>query len=555
MKKKFIYFIGAALTLFSLNSCDLDINKDPNAVTALDVAQLLTATEYEVAATFSEGYYLNANFSSYVHHTVSREVDNYSLISSYSTLENTWGQAYRYAVKNCDKLIVEGDAAGNSYYAGIGRVLRTYTYLAMTDLWGNIPYSEANVDGIQFPKADSSESIYNSLLASLNTAVANFKDTESANELPLGSNDLFYGGNVEKWIKAANTLKLKLLVQSRPAKDKITGWDAELASLLTENNFMSDGEDLQFPHSTAIAPMDERKFGFVDEYEGSQKSCFISPWLYEVMNGKTTNFKNNPLMGVKDPRTNYYYCNQLTADAAAANPVDYRDGAFVSIMFGSNSGNASHSHENAMTVLGIYPIGGKYDDGKGGKISAKSGNGVAPDKMLQAYSVPFMLAELALAGEYAGDAAELLKEGMLSSIYHVNAVASKSDPNCPLISSETATEFADAVLAKYNAADANGKLEIIMTQKWIANFYNPVEAYTDIRRTGYPQLFKGDDGYAYSPFAQTAEPVSGTTRFNIVTLLEFPRTLWYPMSETNVNPNLTNEGRVLAEKVLFWDVK
>ena len=137
----------------------------------------------------------------------------------------------------------------------------------------------------------------------------------------------------------------------------------------------------------------------------------------------------------------------------------------------------------------------------------------------------------------------------------LNAVASASDPNCPLIDEAAAADFVDAVMSKYNAADADRKLEILMTQKWIANFYNPVEAYTDIRRTGYPQLFKGDDGYAYSPFAQTAEPVSGTTRFNIVTLLDFPRTLWYPMSETNVNPNLTNEGRVLADKVLFWDVK
>ena len=555
MKKKFIYFVGAALTLFSLNSCDLDINKDPYAVTSLDMAQLLTATEYEVAATFSEGYYLNANFSSYVHHIVSREVYNYALSPSYATLGNTWSQAYRYAVKNCDKVIAEGDATGNSYYAGIGRVLRTYTYLAMTDLWGDIPYSEANVDGIQFPKADSSESIYNSLLISLNTAIANFKDAEAANALPLGSNDLFYGGNVEKWLKAANTLKLKLLVQSRPAKAKITNWDAELTALLAEKNFIGDGEDLQFPHSTTIAPMDERKAGFVDEYEGSQKSCFISPWLYEAMNGKTTNFKDNPLIGIKDPRTNYYYCNQLTADADASNPVDYRDGGFVSIMFGSNSGNASHSHESAMSVLGIYPVGGKYDDGKGGKITAKSGNGVAPDKMLQAYSVPFMLAELALAGEYSGDAAELLEEGILSSIYHVNAVASASNSSCPLISQEAAAELVDAVLTKYEAADANRKLEIVMTQKWIANFYNPVEAYNDIRRTGYPQIFTGDNGYAYSPFTQTVEAASGTTRFEIVSLLEYPRSLWYPMGETSVNPNLTNEGRVLANKVLFWDVK
>lgn len=541
--------------VLGINSCSLDINKDPYAVTQLDMSQLLTAAEYEVAMTFTEGYYLNANFSSYVHHTVSREVDNYSLIPSYSTLGNTWSQAYRYAIKNCDKVIAEGDAAGNTYYAGIGRVLRTYVYMGMTDLWGDVPYSEANVEGIESPKADASEDIYNSLLVSLNTAISNFTDTESANALVPGSNDLFYGGNIEKWLKVANTLKLKLLVQSRLAKGKVTGWADELSDVLADNNFLGNGDDLQFPHSTAITPMDERKAGFVDEYEGSQKTVWISPWLYEVMNGKTTNFTDNPFRGIKDPRTNYYYFNQLTASAPANNPIEYRDGAFVSIMFGGNSGNSSFTQESAMTVLGIYPVGGKYDDGKGGKIDAKSGNGVAPDKMLQAYSVPFMLAELVLAGDYTGNAADLLEEGILASIYHVNAVSKGSNASVPTISDADAAAFAEEVVAKFNAASAEEKMEILMTQKWVANFYNPVEAYNDIRRTGYPVLFTGNNGYAYSPFAQTVEASSSLTQFNIVSLLDYPRALWYPLGETSVNKNITNEGRVLADKTVFWDVK
>lgn len=555
MKHKLTYYIGAVLAVFSITGCDLDINKDPYAVTQLDMAQLLTAAEYETAATFTEGYYLNANFSSYVHHTVSREVDNYSLTPDYSTLGNTWSQAYRYAVKNCDKIIAEGDASGNAYYAGIGRVLRTYVYMGLTDLWGDVPYSEANVEGIESPKADPSADIYNALLASINTAISNFKDTEAANAMMPGANDLFYGGDIDKWLKAANTMKLKILVQSRLAKDKVTGWASELSSVLAEDNFIGNGEDLQFPHSTATAPMDERKAGFVDEYEGSQKTVWISPWLYEVMNGKTANFQDNPFRGMKDPRTNYYYYNQLTADASANNPTDYRDGAFVSIVFGSNSGNTSYTQESAMTVLGIYPVGGKYDDGKGGKIDKKSGNGVAPDKMLQAYSVPFMLAELALSGDHSGNAADLLKEGILASVYHVNAVSKASNSAVPGISDADAEAFADEVVGRFNAGDNEEKMEILMTQKWVANFYNPVEAYNDIRRTGYPLVFTGNNGYAYSPFAQTAEATSEVTQFNIKALLDYPRVMWYPNGETTVNTNITNTGRVVSDKNVFWDVK
>ena len=139
MKRKIFYGLVAIVAALSFTSCSLDINEDPYAVTTLDIEQLLTATEYEVGINFSEGYYLNANFSSYVHHTVSREVDNYSLTATYATLGNTWEQAYKYSIKNCDKLIEDGDASGNAIYAAIGRILRAHIYMNLVDLWGDVP--------------------------------------------------------------------------------------------------------------------------------------------------------------------------------------------------------------------------------------------------------------------------------------------------------------------------------------------------------------------------------------------------------------------------------
>jgi hypothetical protein len=556
MKRKLFNILGAVAAAFTLAGCSLDINEDPYAVTNLDMAQLLTATEYEVGYTFAEGHYLNANFSAYTHHTVSREIDNYSLVASYSTLGNTWSQAYRYAIKNCDELISAGDEEGNVIYAGIGRILRAHIYMAMTDLFGDIPYSEANNPEFTTPKPDKSADIYNDLLVSINKAIANFKDTEAANTLKPGANDLFYGGNVDKWLKAANTLKLKLLVQSRLAKAQINGWASELSSVIAENNFIGDGEDLQYPHSSALTPSDERNTGYVDEYQGGQKSVWISPWMYEIMKGLTYNFKANPLRGIEDPRCNYYWYNQSTATSDAVNKTDYRDGAFISIMMGSNSGFTSNTQEAAMTCLGIYPIGGKFDDGKGGKITSSDGNGIAPDKMLQAYSIPFMKAELVLAGEIQGDAKALLVEGIKASITHVNSVSKASDASVPGISSEATSIFTDAVTALFDAASAEKKMEIVMTEKWIANFYNPVEAYNDIRRTGYPILFTGDaNNMAYTPYTQTVEAAQGLTPYNLVTILKYPRILWYPQEETTVNPNITNKGRVVSDKNVFWDVK
>jgi len=544
-----------ALVAVSLGSCSLDINKDPYAVTELDIEQLLTSAEQYSVACFGPGDFLNSNFSSYVHHTVSREVDNYSIDAGYSTLTNSWSWLYRYGLKNCDKLISYGDETGNTYYAGIGRVLRTNAYLAATDLWGDIPYSQAINPEYTAPVCDKSVDIYNDLLKSLDTAIANFNDTEAANTYKPGANDLYYNGDIEKWIKCANTLKLKLLVQSRLAKSEIDGWDAALSALVAENNFIGDGEDLQFPHSTATTPSDERNKGYVDEYQGGQKGMWISPWLYEAMTGQIYNFKDNPLRGISDPRCNYYWYNQSTATSAATNITDYRDGAFISIMMGSNSGYTSGTQESTMTTIGIYPVGGKYDDGQGGKITSKDGSGCAPDKILQAYSVPFMLAELVLAGEVSGDAKKYLSDGIKASIAHVNSVTATCDASAPLISASATEALVNGVIANYDAATSNeGKMEIVMTEKWIANFFNPIEAYNDIRRTGYPKLFKGDENnLAWTPYAQAVEATPGITSYELVSIKSYPRVLPYPQNEVEVNPNVSNASRDLAAKTLFWD--
>ena len=556
MKNKFLNILGAGLVAFSVSSCDLDINKDPYAVTDLDLSQLLTTVEYEISASFSEGSYLNANFSAYTQHTVSREIDNYALVPSYSTLGNTWNNIYIYGIKNADALIEEANKANLSYYAGIGRVLRVYAYMNLTDLFGDVPYSEANVPGIEFPKADKSADIYNALLVELNQALSDFAATEGNSTKP-ASNDLFYNGDIQKWIKATNTMKLKLLTQSRLAKDEIANWDAELAALIQEDNFLANGEDLQFPHTGTLSPADERKSGYTDEYEASQKSVWISPWMHEIMNGLSYNVKNNPFVGIKDPRVPYYYFNQLKADEDAQNATDYRDGAFVSIMMGSNTPYVSMMQDASMSVVGIYPVGGKYDDGNGGAIGAKSGSGIAPDKMLQAYSVPFMKAELALAGEISADAKALLQEGIEASIYHVNAVVAKADANAPLI--EDASMFIQNVMQQYDRANDERKMEIVMTQKWIANFYNPVEAYSDIRRTGYPVLLTGnEERMAYSPFdhttAATDLTAEGGAELPLVKIADYPRVLWYPQDECDVNPNITNSGRNITVSNVFWDV-
>lgn len=552
--KKYIYL--AAATLMINTGCTsgyLDINDDPNMPTTAELGKLLTGAQYDISLSYAPGDYIGGILPSYVFYYSSREVDNFGIAPSYSSLGNTWQQAYSYGLKNNDAVITAAEASDNLKYAGIAKLLKAYSFAQIVDLWGNVPYSEFNITSNYAPKLDSSKDVYNSLLTLIDAAIADLTNKESANLLSPAADDLIYSGDVNKWIRMANTLKLKLLVQSRKAKSDITDWQTKLSALLTENNFMKSDEDFEFKHTAKDNP-DERNPAYVDDYLGGQQTSFISPWIYETMSGLTYNVKDNPFESIKDPRIPYYWVNQKTAEAEAQNTTDYRDGAFISIFFCSNSNSASNDQRATATYMGIYPCGGKYDDGKGGKCDAKVGTGIAPEKMLQAYSVPFLKAELYLTGEATGDAREALKSGITLSIAHVNSVsqAAKGSATVPVISADQIKTFTDKVLAKYDAATEAGKLRIVMTQKWIANFGNPVEAYADLRRTGYP-IIPASAQYAISPYKSDKVPAIGPANISLKGMNSFPRAMWYPTSEVTRNPNATNEGRDLSKPILFWD--
>ena len=86
------------------------------------------------------------------------------------------------------------------------------------------------------------------------------------------------------------------------------------------------------------------------------------------------------------------------------------------------------------------------------------------------------------------------KAAIEASFAKVNQVVTKYLPkqdnvDVPLISTVDIDTYVNAVLAKYDAADADGKMQLIMTQKWIATFGSSVDQYTDYRRTGFSCCF------------------------------------------------------------------
>ena len=165
-----------------------------------------------------------------------------------------------------------------------------------------------------------------------------------------------------------------------------------------------------------------------------------------------------------------------------------------------------------------------------------------------------MLAELALTGESVGDAVTHFEDALNAAIDHVHEVSKRNGlADDQLISEEEREEFIDAILAKFNAANAEGKMRILMTQKWIHNFMNPVDVYTDHRRTGYPLWFDPaktqDSGYGVNPIPTE----NSDARVPLATFNTFPRSLYYPTnSEIELNANMDQKTNITVPLV-FWD--
>jgi hypothetical protein len=549
----------------------LDINTDPNKPTVIEISKLLPTAEKGIGDALAIGGGNNGGFSTilgvYTHQLSTREEsDQYGATGDEFFIGTAWPKLYSavlpsppiptYGVlQNLEDIIEKGTAAGNLQFVGIAKVLKAYTFSQLVDVFGDIPYSEANKQkaGIFYPKFDNDEEIYPHLLLLLDSAITDLNNTTATNLLTPETADVIYGGDKAKWIKAANTLKLKLYLQMR----KVKNVSAEVNALITAGNLISTtAESFQVPYGPAGAT-DDRNPGFADYY-ATQRSNHISPWFYEILKGVNPRIHT----GNRDPRIPYYIYNQLSPTLAPreGNPTEYRDGAFVSIYFGSVGPDGDHNQQNTISVLGIYPVGGRYDQGDAQEVTAASGTGAAPYRLITYADRLYMEAELMKEGLVTGDAKAKLKQAMEESFKQVDYVISqfvKPTQTVPALVGTTAvTSYINAVLEEYDAKPAQ-QLEIIMTQKWISSFGSHVDQYTDYRRTGYPVLFDPNNP-AHAPNGIVQPPLNGDpinpgAQKSVPVLLgkTYPLSLpWYSL-ELETNSNAPKQKTPGTYKV-FW---
>ena len=557
-KNHLIYSFTAVIMLATvLTGCKkfLDVNKNLNSPTAVPVALLLSNCERSIAGNLALGSGLGGIMSVYTHQTTGRVgADRYGAGAA------GWEGLYTN-ITNLNVIIKQGTAEGRLTYAGIAKILKAYAFSILVDVYGDCPYSEFDQfdAGITQPKFDKGSDIYPKLIALIDEGIADINNT-AVNPSKPAADDYIYKGNTTNWKKAANTIKLKLYTQVRLVQNV----SAQVTALLATpaNLINSQAENFMMPYGP-FGTTDDRHPAYGDYNATQRGGQLFSPWLYEIMKGRNANI----LTGNPDPRIPYYIYNQKTATGAPENCTEFRDGGFISIVFGSNGNCRDGSNSLTYSMLGLYPAGGRFDAGGAQTIGAtgaisplNAGTGALPHQFLTYADRLYLEAELINAGLAPGGAvaeraafSKALDESFLQMDYIITTFIKPGSAGAPqtvpaIATLAATTTYKTAVLAAYDLGTPAKKLEYIMTEKWINRIENPVDSYTDYRRTKYPVLFSPAPVGTFTSVTDYSTPPKVTPVSND---RQYPWSLPFSTNEIALNSNAPPQKVPETYKV-FW---
>tara|TARA_R110001606_G_scaffold221776_1_gene369514 strand:+ start:75034 stop:76626 length:1593 start_codon:yes stop_codon:yes gene_type:complete len=469
IKSNSIKSIALLAGLFVATSCDKDfqeVNTNPNdpesVPTALLLPTIIRNPVNEVAG-LAWGY--------------GNVVMQYSAKIQFTSEDRyLWGpegdpyNSFYNAMRDVNNIIILSEEAGQPQYIGIAKIMRSWMYSFMTDAYGDIPYSEATSakEGTNLPVFDTQESVYQGVLAELAEA-----NTILASATGSVSGDILFGGDLMKWRKFANSLRLRIYMRLSDRTDPSSGMQAILSNL-DANPILEGNDDNVALEYLSDAPNQQPQYtnrsGSFDEYRLS-------------VNMETI------LKDLNDPRLFVYA--QPTNDSGAGVVGSHADYAGVpngladaQALAYSPSGDPEKVGSNFISRIGLMFACRACNPDRASPTAAEA--------MLMSYAeLQFILAEARERGFISTSTAETYYlNGINASFdYYLERLAVGSYPEIIEVASPDEAYFAQADVA-YTGTTAE-KLQKIGTQKWVALFFNGMEAWFDWRRTGIPAITPG----------------------------------------------------------------
>ncbi|MCJ8211331.1 SusD/RagB family nutrient-binding outer membrane lipoprotein [Mucilaginibacter sp. RS28] len=355
-----------------------------------------------------------------------------------------WSSFYTY-LADIDVVISSAERLKENNYKAIGLVYKCWAYSILTDVYGDVPYSQAMqaANGNFQPKFDAQKDIYTQILKDLVAANDLFDDTKAltyGGDGVYNSNVLTGGKNVgiQNWKKFCNTLRLRLLLR-----------------LLKRDGELNISDQI--------------------------KAILADPVKYPV-------FTSNTEEGIyKFPNVNPYFNPYYTA-----RQLDWRDGTYYTKFFIDNL-NAWNDPRRAVWALTVsvngqnvyqgiesgYPTTTEYVVGKNSSYTDALKTSAITGVMITYAEEEFIKAELALRGFNTGNTAK--------NHYEKGITASMTQWGVALPAG-----YLQQTGVKYNeGSSVDTQLQQIMLQKYYAYFFNDYQAWLEKRRTGYPVLPRG----------------------------------------------------------------
>lgn len=443
--KRINLFVLAVLTAAGMltTSCDQDfetVNANPNNPEQVNPELLMvTIIRGTVNQMVNEGFSTGNIVAQYATEIREPGTDRY-IWGSF----DTWSNGYSI-LRDVNNLYDIAEARQLNNYKGIALVMRSLIYSRMTDAYGDLPFTDAlkgkEEQPVYAPAYDRQEVVYQKILA----------DLGEANQLLTATggtirNDILYNGDVTKWKRLANSLRLRLLVRQSKRTDP-TAALREIVGNETANPLILTNVDnavLRYVEAPNLFPITGQRSGFFFDRR-------LSKTLADQLNA------------IQDPRLPIFA--QPTAASQEAFTAGRGPLVFTGVRNGETDANLGSNIDRTVSAVGsIY-----Y---RGLQVGVP-----AQGLLMTAAEVQFILAEAAQKGWITGSANTYYTAGITASVSYYSQLSGVAASATPQYLAQPAV-----------ALSATNALEQIGTQKWIALYFNDMQGWHEWKRTGFPKL-------------------------------------------------------------------
>ena len=472
--KKVGLFLAATLLLISCNDFSDSYTVDPNNVSTVPTAYLLSSAQKELVKRFlhvgDNDITVYDDFGvSYIQHIAGK---TYTDTERVETEESSFNAVYAGGLKNLQEVIDlntnEGTKAAaavsgaNNNQIAVAKIMLAWGYMNITDLWGHAPYSEALLGRENFsPKYDTQKEIYTGIISELKAAAALI--TTGTIE-----GDIIYGGDVAQWKKFAGSLLMRIGLRLSNA-DATMAKDA-YTSGVSIGSFTSNSDNAMYSYPGGELNANAYWLSFTN---GNRLDHAVSHTMVQMLGD------NN------DPRLPIYAKPIVSEATTPVGPADFWAKYKVYTVNGEKYAGQpwGYSNDNAteLNTEQVSFVGTAFQDE------------TAPTYLMTFAEVEFLKSEAIARGWASGNAETFYKSGIKASITQNGISAADADT---YIDNETFAQY-----------DAGNYLMSIGQQKWIAMYLQGLNTWSEWRRTGYPKVLDENGGELDQTLVPTRLPL------------------------------------------------